>query len=273
MAGNARRFPTVRRIAEESIRVPSLPGLLVPCLLILVTVFASRLLVPALAAFLAACPSSDPPDPDGPDPDGPDGGGRGLTLRFRSEQVLPTTDEPTVEEAELALRSVRVIGDAAPGDSSTTRERVRLEFRGDDTPDALRFDQAPPGKYAKIDVVLRGWDGDGGGDDGGSFEITGRARVNGTLYEYEIHDDAQLSASIPLPEATMLPPGGELGLEVRVDLREVVRTLAFSSITPREGKLRIDESTPAVLQAARAALMAAMSGRRLDGGREGDGER
>jgi hypothetical protein len=231
-----------------------------------VTVSASRLLVPALAAFLAACPSSDPP-PDGPD-GGPDGGGRGLTLRFRGEQDLPTSEEPTVTEAELSLRSVRVIGDAAPGDSSTTRERVRLELRGDDTPDALRFEQAPPGKYAKIDVVLRGWDG----NDDDSFEISGQARVNGTLYDYEIHDEGQLSASIPLPESTMLPPGGELGLEVRINLRDVVKNLAFSTIAPREGVIRVDESTPAVLQAARAALMQAMSGRRLDDQGAGYGE-
>lgn len=224
-----------------------------------------RLLLLGTAALLAGCPGSDSPPPDGPD-GGPDGGGRGLSLRFRSEQDLPTSDEPTVEEAELALRSVRVIGDAAPGDAATTRERVRLRFGDDDGPDALRFEQAPPGKYAKIDVVLRSWDGDGeDGDD--SFEISGKARVNGTLYKYEIHDDAQLAASIPLPDATMLPPGGELSLEVRVDLRGVVSGLAFASIPPRDGVIRVDETTPAVLQAARAALMAAMSGRRGDGER------
>lgn len=192
---------------------------------------------------------------------------QGLTLGWRSEQDIPTSDDPSVEEAELSLRSVRVIGDAASGDAATTRERVRLRWGDHDMPDALRFDQAPPGKYAKIDVVLRGWDGDGGGDGGGgSYEISGEVRVGGTLYRYEIEDDAQLSASLPLPDMTTLPPGGELALEVRINLRDVVKNLAFSSVPPREGVIQIDESTPAVLQAARAALMSALTARRGDSG-------
>lgn len=206
--------------------------------------------------------------PDG-GPDGSDGGSQGITLVWRSEQDIPTTsDDPSIEEAELALRSVRVIGDAASGDAATTQERVRLRWDDDDEPDELRFDQAPPGKYAKIDVVLRGWDG----DDGGSYELSGSVRVNGTLYRYEIEDDAQLSASIALPDGTMLPPGGTLALEVRVNLRDVVKDLAFSSVPPREGVIQIDESTPSVLLAARAALMSALTTRRSDGDGRGDGE-
>lgn len=210
-----------------------------------------------LSAFLAGCPATEPSSPDGP----PDGGStQGLTVRWHSEQALPTADDPSVEEAELRLRSVRVIGDAASGDSATTRERVVLQWSHED-PEALRFDQAPPGKYAKIDVVLRGWEGEGDGDDDDAFKISGNVRVGGTTYRYEVEDDDQLSTSLPLPSGTMLSPGGQLALEVRVNLRDVVKDLAFSSIPPREGIIRVNGDTPAVLAAARAALMTALTAR------------
>jgi hypothetical protein len=227
----------------------------------------------SLGAFLAGCPSTDRGPPDGP-PD--DGGTQGLTLRWQSTQPIPTTaDDPSVEEAELRLRSVRVIGDAASGDSATTRERVELKWSGDDIPEELRFDQAPPGKYAKIDVVLRGWDGDGGEDgEGASFEISGNVRVNGTTYRYQLEDDDQLSSSLPLPGGTMLSPGGELVLEVRVNLRDVVKDLEFSSIPPQGGTISINRDTPEVLDAARAALVAALTAQRADGdSRRGSSDR
>lgn len=220
-----------------------------------------------LSAFLAGCPATEPSSPDGP-PD--DGGTQGLTVRWHSEQDLPTSDDPSVVEAELRLRSVRVIGDAASGDSATTRERVVLQWNREDEPEALRFDQAPPGKYAKIDVVLRGWEGDGEDEDD-AFQISGNVRVGGTTYRYEIEDDDQLSTSLPLPTGTMLSPGGQLELEVRVNLRDVVKDLAFSSIPPREGVIRINGDTPAVLTAARAALMTALTARAEGNGDSGRG--
>jgi hypothetical protein len=213
----------------------------------------------SLGALLTGCPSSDPP-PDGP-PD--DGGTQGLTLRWQSTETIPTSADPSVDEAELRLRSVRVIGDAASGDSATTGERVVLKWSRGSAPEELHFDDAPPGKYAKIDVVLRGWDGDGDGD-GEAFRLSGSVRVNGTTYRYEIEDEEQLSASLPLPGGTMLSPGGALLLQVRVNLRDVVKDLEFSSIPPRDGTIRINGDTPEVLDAARDALMDALTAERAD---------
>lgn len=219
-------------------------------------------LIGCFSALLTACPSDDHGTPDGPPSDG---GAQGLTVRWESTQTIPTgSDDPSVEEARLALRSLRVIGDAASGDDATTLERVGLEWSRDGAPDLLRFDQAPAGKYAKIDAVLRGWEGEGESESD-AFEISGTVRVNGTTYRYEIEDSGQLSVSLPLPDGTMLAPGGSLALTVRVNWRDVVKDLDFSSITPREGTLRVNGDTPAVLAEAREALTRALSARRDDG--------
>lgn len=228
-----------------------------------------RLLAASLSALLMGCPSDDNGTPDGPPGDG---GTQGLTVHWQSTQTIPTTsDDPAVEEASLAVRSLRVIGDAASGDEATTRERVSLSWSRDGAPAALRFDQAPSGKYAKIDAVLRGWDGDGNDEDSGdAFEISGTVRVGSTTYRYEIEDSSQLAISLPLPDGTMLSPGGALSLTVRVNWRDVVKDLNFSSIPPREGTIRINDDTPAVLSAAREALVLAMAARRDDGGKGED---
>ncbi len=149
------------------------------------------------------------------------------------------------------MRSVKAIGDAAPGDASTTRESFSLEWRAGRTPSPILFDQAPAGKYAKIDIVFRG-------DDSDAFELSGFARRGDVTYPYEIEDRSQLSVSVPLPGSTSLSPGGALAVGVRIDMHEIVKDLNFNAAKLEDGKLIIDDDTPALLAAFRAALAAAI---------------
>lgn len=177
-----------------------------------------------------------------------DGGTQGLTVRWRAAPSIPTENTPSVRELKLRLRSLKVIGDAAPGDAATTKNNLDLEWKSNDPPNVLGFPQAPAGKYAKIDIVIRGEDGKDG------VRITGMALRNGILRPYEIEDDAQLSVSVPLGADTTLLPGGSLTLGLRIDIDSVVRDLDFGAAREDDDKLIIDDETPALLAAVRAAL-------------------
>lgn len=177
-----------------------------------------------------------------------DGGTRGLAVRWRAVPSIPTGNLPSVRELKLHVRSFKVIGDAAPGDAATSKSNFDIEWKSNDDPKALEFPQAPAGKYAKIDIVIRGEDGKDG------VKITGMALRDAVLRPYEIEDDAQLSVSVPLAADTTLRPGGTLTLGLRMDLDAVVRGLDFSAAREDDDKLIIDEETPALLAAVRTAL-------------------
>ena len=200
------------------------------------------------AVSLTGCPGEDTGTPDG----GTDGGTQGLTLRWRAVPGVPSgEDNPNVTRATFRIRSLKIIGDAAPGDAATSRENLELEWRSGKAPTPLLFDQAPPGKYAKIDLIFRG-------DGKDTYELSGMARRNGTDYPYELEDSGQFSISVPLPSSTTLAPGGSLTLGVRIDIRDIVKDLNFDNARLEAGKLIIDDETPSVLAAARAALVKAI---------------
>lgn len=181
-----------------------------------------------------------------------DGGTQGLTVRWRAVPTIPTGNTPSVRELKLRLRSLKVIGDAAPGDAATTKNNLDLEWKSSNPPNVLTFPQAPAGKYAKIDIIIRGEDGKDG------VKIIGMALRNGTLHPYEIEDDAQLSVSVPLGADTTLRPGGMLTLGLRIDIDTVVRDLDFGAAREDDDKLIIDDETPELLAAVRTALTSAI---------------
>lgn len=197
-----------------------------------------------LAVSQMGCPGQEPDMPDAM----VDGGTQGLAVRWRAVPSIPTSNIPSVRELKLRVRSIKVIGDAAPGDAATTKNNLDLEWKSSEDPKALEFPQAPAGKYAKIDIVIRGDVGKEG------VQITGMAMRNAVLHPYEIEDDAQLSVSVPLPADTTLRPGGLLTLKLRMDLDAVVRGLDFNAAREDDDKLIIDEETPELLAAVRTAL-------------------
>lgn len=200
------------------------------------------------AVSLTGCPGEDSGTPDG----GTDGGSQGLTLRWRATPGVPSgEDTPNVTRATFRIRSLKVIGDAAPGDAATSRENLTLEWRTGKTPTPELFGHAPAGKYAKIDLIFRG-------DGSDAYEIGGIAQRGGIDYPYELEDSSQISVSVPLPSSTTLSPGGSLAIGVRIDIRDIVKDLNFDNARLESGKLIIDDETPTVLAAARAALVKAV---------------
>ena len=87
-------------------------------------------------------------------------------LEFRGVPALErrwAVPHARLEEVRLDLENVRAVGDAAPGDSRTSRvDSLRLEWWGGDDdgrrpqnePVVVTFDQAPPGLYSNVVAEL-----------------------------------------------------------------------------------------------------------------------
>jgi hypothetical protein len=212
--------------------------------------------VAVVGATLTGCPGPDETVPDAPP------AAQGLTLSWRSRTAIPTAANPALTEATLFVRSARVIGDA--GDGATTLQKVALKWSSGTAPTAILFDQAPAGKYAKIDLIIGG---KGRGE--GSYEFSGAVRLGPTTYRYEIEDEEQISVSLPLPSSAVLAPGGSLRVGVMFDLQAVVDAVDFEALTPEGDVFKIhddedddnDEVESRALAAVRAAIQSAV---RLD---------
>lgn len=210
-----------------------------------------------VALMAAACSVSSGTGPDsGPEP-GEDGGGpdddgsvgaAGLVLEFQTVPALTAVlggDFPAeLEEVRIDLENVRAVGDAAPGDSSTTRDQLRLDWRGEDDGDPaengpviVSFSQAPPGLYSHVLAQVK------------SYRLRGSVELEegGDDRDFDIEDSpASLSISIPLG-GVMLEGGETRELAIEVSVVDAVVETRWDEITPdAEGNLRITSSSPQI---------------------------
>jgi hypothetical protein len=186
---------------------------------------------------LAGCPSGgDPVEPDGRPDSGPGNGG--LTIRFTSDQPVPgeVADDRELEEVRMAAGSVRAIGDAAPGDSRTTRNDYDLRWHEDDTPEAIFFEEAPVGLYSSVEVRL-----EGDGDDDDAFDIDGRALVEAVWHDFQIIGSDPFT--ITIPTSTELEIGGTATIAIDVDLGSIIEGINFAELPQVEGRFEIDGDT------------------------------
>jgi hypothetical protein len=102
-----------------------------------------------VAGLICACHSDDTATPDGPV-----GGDAGLTVRWASRPTTWPADVGStiiVERVRFALDSLRVIGDAGPGDLRTTKDAFELRWEESrDPPEDIKFESAPTGLYSQI---------------------------------------------------------------------------------------------------------------------------
>lgn len=221
---------------------------MVPCLL-LVETMRGTWLVGALAV-LAGCPSGEVTDADArPDGDDDDGG---LRIRFTTDQPVPgeVAADRRFEEVHLRAGSVRAIGDAAPGDSRTTRNEYELRWHESDTPEAIVFEEAPVGLYSSVEVRL-----EAEGDDDDAFELEGRAMIEESWFDFEIH--GRDSLTIMIATSTELEIGGTATIEIDVDLASMIAGLDFSEFPQVEGRIEIDGDSTLIRDAVRDAFAAA----------------
>jgi len=208
-----------------------------------------------VALLVAACSvesgsradaGSDPgQDGGGSGPDAPPGSA-GLVLEFRG---LPALDADldgefslVLEDVRLDLENVRAVGDAAPGDSRTTRDQLRLEWWGSDDGDdpnnqpvIVTFDQAPPGLYSNVFAELE------------HYEMQGTAEVvEDNERDFEIQDTpSSLAISIPLG-GVMLEAGETRRVVIEVNCGAAVLGVPWDEVDEEDGDLVVDSGSPQV---------------------------
>jgi hypothetical protein len=196
-----------------------------------------------LAAALSGCglDSVGPGTPDARTGDG-DGGGladsmvqptSGLQFTFRSApESLPTgpagSFEIRIERADFHLIDVRAVGDAAPGDSSTTVGSLELDFRQPDQ--TLSLPNAPPGVYSFLIAEVN------------QYELRGQVRISGEEHEFEIQDQPGMPLTLNVDlEGRVLESGlEEIGIDA--ELRTIVDSINWQSFQDQEEDILISES-------------------------------
>jgi hypothetical protein len=186
-----------------------------------------------LAGLLVGCHTSEPPAPDGHRPDG--AGPPGLHVTWASEPAsFPASIEDwlTVDSVELTLDSLKVIGDAGPGDPRTTKAVFQLRWDGDHEPQPIDFAEAPPGLYSKLALQL----------DGHlilpSLEIKGQVNIAGTWLGYEVEDRNAVAVSLDCDR--MLQPGGSTTIAVKLRLHDALTSIDWDSVSIHDGELEVE---------------------------------
>jgi hypothetical protein len=193
--------------------------------------------------LLSGCsdPGEGPPDPTpdagvrpdagGEEPDAGEAGGAGLTFQFASRPSLPGELEgeynPVIEEAELLLVQVRVIGDSSPGGEGTSAESLELSWE-DDGAEELRFPQAPPGIYSQLMAEIE------------SYDIEGTVEISGEDVPFRIAEQsAGIQVSLSL-DGLELEPGMDRVVSVHVDVGDVIQAIDWNAVpVDEEGWLHV----------------------------------
>ena len=204
---------------------------------------ASAVTTALLAAPLAACPAGD----DVPEPDAHTAAGLEVTWQTAAAVPGPADATHRVEELALRVSSVSAIGDAAPGDPRTSAGPITLAW-GDDAPQPLVFDQAPAGRYSRLELGL------GGADE--AFELHGEVLLDAAWTSFEIEDEAPIA--ITVPTAATVAPGARATIVVMLDLAAVLAAIDFGAL-PREGATLVLHREDPQIAAVRTALAAAFA--------------
>lgn len=155
----------------------------------------------------------------------------GLTIAWHLSQQLPyLAADRELLEVKLRMKSLRMVGDSAPDDVRTNKQQFDLKWKETSSPDPTKFDKAPLGSYTSVKTRLDG-------DAAASFELEGRALVNGIWYPFEIEDSQVYSQTLPIA-VTLEPDRGQL-LHVTANVKAVIDTVDFSLFKNEAGKLEL----------------------------------
>jgi hypothetical protein len=184
----------------------------------------------------------------------------GLTLDFTADAQLPAeiAAEVRIDDIYLNGSMIRAIGDATTqGELSTTGRDHELHWSHDDAPRPLEFSSAPLGEYAYVQIRIAGRPYPNRSD---AFEIHGEARVGGDWTDFVIRADAPTVVA-NVPASMRLEASRPLTIPLELDVDKLVAGLDFAALPKRDGKLRLDEQTPAQLAIFTGALAGAFRAR------------
>ncbi|HEY0250015.1 MAG TPA: hypothetical protein VGC41_00725 [Kofleriaceae bacterium] len=175
----------------------------------------------------------------------PDGGGiptdgsnstttRGLAIDWvtRPAQIPGEVDgNISVNAMTFRLANVRVIGDAGPGDTRTSKDMVDLAWKTGVAPEPVTFEDAPIGLYSRVILLASG-------TVEYAYEISGTAKVNGNTKPFTIHDLSPLA--VTMNTSAMLDPNSTTTLAVTIRIDQALQSLDFSKLTDNSGTLTLD---------------------------------
>lgn len=185
-----------------------------------------------VAGLLIGC-SGD--DTNVPLPDGPVGGSGGLVVMWStSPETWPsTTNGITLDRAELAIDSLRVVGDAGPGDPRTTASNFVVRWDDNSSPDDLMFSDAPTGLYSQVSMAI---DGHLTTD---SFDIRGTATAESETKDFEIDGDAPLAFTVQI-DRTLTPPDVTT-IKIRINFTHALEAIDFKQLDTSNGKWQLED--------------------------------
>ncbi len=195
-----------------------------------------------VAGLLTGCnPGGIGSQDDAPDIDAPVGAS-GLRLLWSSTPTeWPGTigNGLTIEKARFAVSSLRIVGDAGPGDPRTTIGNMEMGFAwdsGGQRPTDIDFDNAPTGLYSQVAIVF---DRPSSGNDNYSYEIEGHVDASGIDKDLRIRDDRPLTFNVDIDE--MVSPGESAVIALRINFMHAIASLDFENLDTDNGRLELED--------------------------------
>lgn len=181
------------------------------------------------------------------------GGARGLVVSWSSVPG-PWPGQVgggvTLERATLSLDSLRVVGDAGPGDPRTTASDLVVRWDEESSPDPITFDSAPVGLYSQLSLRFDG------GLQSSSIELRGTVVLGDNEYEFRIEDTEAVSVNLATDRT--LQPDAPATLRVGVDFAAALAGLDFAALEEDSGRLELGTGD-AQMAAFRQRLVAGFS--------------
>lgn len=164
------------------------------------------------------------------------GGDSGLLVQWSSSPATPfpadLSDTVTIESARFALDSLRVVGDAGPGDPRTSAALISLQFDNDGAPDDIVFAEAPPGLYSQVALDFDGH------VVSESFRVSGKVTVNSQIWDYRVEDDAPLAFNVGI--STMATAGKPATVALRINFVHALESIDWANVPENDGRLELE---------------------------------
>ncbi len=172
--------------------------------------------------------------------DSGDGGLSGIELQWSSAPSgwPSTVDGVTLERARFLMSSLRVVGDAGPGDPRTTQSAMELGFAwtsSDQRPTTITFDDAPTGLYSQVAIAF-----DGGSND--AYEIRGTVEVGSNTFDFRIEDSIPLTFNVSIDE--MVSPGETAVIPLRINFSHALDSVDWATLDINDGRLELESGDP-----------------------------
>jgi hypothetical protein len=188
-----------------------------------------------VAGIFCACHADDTTTPDGSE----GGGEGGLIVQWSSRpDTWPAqiANGLTVESARFACDSLRVIGDAGPGDMRTAAGDFEVLWEGATVPTPIMFADAPSGLYSQLSLLFDGQVVDK------TVDIEGTVVVSNNLEEFVIEDSNPLPITLAIEKS--VSPGATATIRIDIDFAHALEAVHWDQLPKSDGKLELESGNP-----------------------------